>query len=77
MQTSGRNIIFKVRYDKHSISLKFNELNYLLSKRALIENQLPRCIVVQSDVIMEVTANNCTEVSVQPRHIFCMTSFMT
>ena len=77
MQTSGRDNVVKVRYDKLSNSLKLNELNYLLAKIALIENQLTRCIVVQSDVIMEVTAMKCAVVSVKPRHIFCMTSFMT
>jgi len=77
LQTSDRYIVVKVRYDKHSMSLKFNELNYLLAKIVLIENMLARCIVVQFDVITEVTAKNCTEVSVQQRHIFCLTSFMT
>jgi len=77
MQTSGRENVVKVRYDKLSISLKFNELIYLLVKRGLIENKLARCIVVQSDVIMEVTAIKCAEVSVQPRRIFCITLFKT
>jgi hypothetical protein len=77
MQTSGRENVVKVRYDKLSISLKFNELIYLLVKRGLIENKLARCIVVQSDVIMEVTAIKCAVVSVQPLRIFCITPFKT
>ena len=54
-------------YDKHSISLKLNELNYLLATIAVLENELARYILAQHDVITYVTAATGTNVFIQRR----------
>jgi hypothetical protein len=48
--TVGIVIVAKVKYDKHSISLKLNEINYLLAKITILENQLDMYNLAQTDV---------------------------
>ena len=52
LQKRGREIVGEVKYDKLSIILKLNELNYLLAKIVLIKNQVACFILAQPDVII-------------------------
>ena len=53
--TVGIDIVAKVKYDKHSISLKLNEINYLLAKISILENQLFVYNLAQTDVIISAS----------------------
>lgn len=57
----------KLTYNKLSITLKSNELNYLLANIAVIENQLVRHTAAQPDAISYVTAATGAKTFVQPR----------
>jgi len=50
LQTRAREIVGKVKYDKLSIILKLKELNSLLTKIALIKNQVTSYILAQPNV---------------------------
>jgi hypothetical protein len=54
-------MVAKVRYDKHSISLKLSELNYLLAKISILDDQLGKYILAQTDVIIQATATKCAK----------------
>ena len=42
----------KLSFNKHSISFKLSELNYLLAVITTIENRLARYVIAQNDVII-------------------------
>jgi hypothetical protein len=67
LQTVGKNIVCKLTYDKSSINLKLNKLNYLLAHIATFENQLSRYSFAQNYVILYVTNALESDVYVEPR----------
>ncbi|GFG34580.1 hypothetical protein Cfor_10336 [Coptotermes formosanus] len=79
LQTSGASGDAKLAYDKHSITLKINKFNCLLTNIGLLENQLARYAIAQLDVRSNVTAGNCANVFVEPTGtlavVFCMLLF--
>ena len=68
MQTVGKNSVFILTYDKHSINFKLNELNYLLANIAVLENQLSRYSIEQNYVILYITNALGSDVYVEPGH---------
>lgn len=57
----------KLTHDKLSITLKRNEINYLLANIAVIENHLVRHTIAQPDAISCVTAATGANAFVQLR----------
>lgn len=66
-QLTGGGGDAKLTLDNISMTLKTNELNYLLSNIAVTENQLARYIIAQHNVTSYVTAATGTNLTVQPR----------
>jgi hypothetical protein len=59
----------KLTYDKLPITLKRNELNYLLANIAVIENQFARCTTAQPEAMPYVAAATGANAFVQPRPV--------
>jgi len=64
----GKDNVAKLAYNKHSISFKSSELNYLLAAITIFEKQLARYSIAQNDVMTYVTTALGSQVYVQSRH---------
>jgi hypothetical protein len=64
---TGKDNVAKLTYNKHSISFKLTELNYLLAAITTFENQLARYTVAQNDVMSYVTTALGAQQYVRPR----------
>jgi len=78
LNTIGNNRIARFQMDNHYITLKFQELRYLLNMFHVVQNQLNSCITSLPDVMSHVisplrattqveTAANATNLILYPR----------